>query len=682
FFLLGGHSLKATVMVSRLHKELEVVVPLAEVFKTPTIRALAQFIKHSLKKEFVSIEPVEKKEYYPLSSEQKRMYILQQMEINGTVYNMPETIPLNEAPDIEKLEKTFTQLIRRHESLRTSFHMMMENPIQRIHDNVDFAITYYDLTEGNPGTEAANTRKDTYIRPFDLSRAPLLRVGAVKSENNRYLLFVDMHHIISDGVSHQVLLKDFTALYAGKNLEPLRIQYKDFSQWQYNGKEKGNLKQQEAYWLREFQGEIPVLNMPADYPRPSIQSFEGDTVNFQLDKKVTAAIKKLALEEGATLYMVLLGLCNIFLAKISGMEDVVLGTPLAGRIHADLQQGIGMCVSTPELRNRPNGNKSFLKFLHEVKIRTLEAIENKDYPFEDLVVTLDVKREPGHNPLFDVMFAFVEADGESPVPIPREENRSKNITSKFDLTLDVSLSPSGLLFCSFEYCSKLFKPTTIRRFISFFKNIVSTAVCRPGGTIGEIEIISPLEKQQVLEVFNRTDTPYPAGKTFSRQFEEQAANSPGKIALVFKQEQITYRELNHRANRLARFLRKQGVGAGTIVPIMTKRSADMIIAVSAVLKAGGAYLPLDADYPVDRLRYMMENSGADILLTQKDTQSTKNDLTQKRTDDDETPSLTFFNGNVIRLDDPRIAEEPDNNLEQLNTPQDPAYVIYTSGSTG
>ncbi|MCP4214778.1 MAG: non-ribosomal peptide synthetase, partial [bacterium] len=488
------------------------------------------------------MEAVEKKEYYPLSSAQKRLYILQQMEINSTVYNMPQAIPLPEAPDVDKLEKTFKQLIKRHESLRTSFFMKKEGPLQRIHDNVDFAIDYYDLTVANSGGETVGIDEAAYIRPFDLSRAPLIRVGLLKRKNAPYLLFVDMHHIISDGVSHQVLMNDYQALYRDEKPAPLPIQYKDFAQWRNSEKEKENFKRQEVYWLREFREKIPVLDLPTDYPRPPIQSFEGATLSYRLEKKETAAIKKLAREEGVTLYMLLLALFNIFLSKISNMEDIGIGTPTAGRRHPDLEKIMGMFVNTLVLRNYPNNNKPFLKFLHEVKERTVEAFENQDYPFEDLVENVDVNRDAARNPLFDVLFTlqiqtqsptvFGESTVQTEEKFPANEKpaiRNTDLkqdeilegtgTSKFDLTLYAVDTGDTLLF-TFEYCRRLFKAETIRRFIAYFNKTTTDLVANPHKTPAELEIISEAEKKRILVEFNDTAANYPADKTIHELFAE------------------------------------------------------------------------------------------------------------------------------------------------------------------
>ncbi|MCP4218391.1 MAG: amino acid adenylation domain-containing protein, partial [bacterium] len=332
FFRMGGHSLKATIMVSKIHREFNANIPLMKIFKSPTIRAIAQTIKETGKENYASIKPVEKKEYYPVSPPQKRLYILQQMETGNIGYNMPHRLELGEEMDKRKLAAAFSQLIQRHESLRTSFHIVNDQPVQKIHDTADFDIDLHDTVE-----KEFDTVMKAFTRPFDLSKAPLLRAGLVDIESSRrQVLLLDMHHIITDGTSHKILENDFAALYAGEQLPALRLQYKDFSEWR-NQKENRELQaKQEQYWINRFSDELPVLELPTDFPRPLLHGFEGASVSFVLPARETTAINNIARESGATLFMVLLALYNILLSRLSGGEDIIVGTPVAGRRHDDL----------------------------------------------------------------------------------------------------------------------------------------------------------------------------------------------------------------------------------------------------------------------------------------------------------------------------------------------------------
>ena len=524
FFLMGGHSLNATILASKIHRAFNVKISLADIFKAPELVKLSGYIKGLAEDKYESLPPVEKREYYALSSAQKRLYILQQMYRQSTFYNMPNNVYLPEDIRLEKLEEAFQQLVNRHESLRTSFHMIDEEPAQRIHDKVKFKIEYYDLakgdtknTEGTSGlaplseepadnsSHPAAVLTSSFIRPFDLSQAPLLRVSWVKMEHRQLLLLVDKHHIVSDGASHDILVNDLLTLYEGKSLPPLRIQYKDFSGWHNSEKHLENLKLQEAYWLKVFEREIQILEIPTDYARPPIRNFEGDRVLLHIDSEKTRALNACIVEEGVTLYMVLLAITNIFLAKIANQEDIVVGTALAGRKHSDLEEIIGMFVNTLALRNYPCIHKTFREFLQEVKESTLNAFENQDYQFENLVEKVAANRDLSRNPLFDVAFGVSQDMGkrtgrdrnnQPPEPLePTELNtpsyRYENKTTKFDLTLVAAETMKNLVII-INYNIKLFKPESIERFCNYFKEIVSFVTDNKEIKLGDIKLSIPV----------------------------------------------------------------------------------------------------------------------------------------------------------------------------------------------
>ncbi len=697
FLELGGDSLKAVNMLAALHKNLEVKVPVAVIFEIRTIRGLSEYIKKMTEEKYAAIEPVEKKKYFLLSSAQKRLYILHEMSPDSIAYNMPEIIHLPAVCDLGKIEETFKKLIKRHESLRTSFHMVIDTPVQVVHDHVEFDL---DLRDSQDFHDSQDFIK-RFIRPFDLAKAPLIHAGLRKDDLR--ILIVDMHHIISDGVSLQVLVNDFLSLYAGEELLPLRIQYKDFSKWQNEEKEKENLKRQEDYWLKEFSGEIPVLELPTDYPRPVEQSFEGESISFEITGEEIQGLKAVALKGSSTLFMVLASLVNILFSKLSGQEEIVIGTPMAGRRHSDLEKIIGMFVNTLSLRNYPSGDRSFREFLGDVKERVLKAFENQEYPFEELVDKLSLKRDIGRNPLFDVMFVLQNLDTVSVVRDEETEIKNTRLfqhdspdeyenifqTAKFDLTLTVVERGRGLFF-SIQYCTKLFKKETVERYIVYFKKIISIALKEPGIKISEIEVISEEEKNRLLYEFNDTEADYPKDKTIHRLFEEQVERTPDLAALVgmdaawkdrgiegkkagkkgrrvkgkkefdeaglrAKSQElttVTYKELNEKSNRLAYVLQSKGVVPDSIVGIMVERSVGMIVGIMGILKAGGAYLPLAPDYPQERIDYMLKESGAKLLVT---------------------------NNDLEKLPDLLTSQIPNFHLSPATSL---AYIIYTSGSTG
>jgi amino acid adenylation domain-containing protein len=690
FFDLGGHSLKAAVLISRIHKELNVKLPMAALFKTPTIKGLSQQIKQLKTEQFCSIPAAEKKEYYCLSSAQKRLYLLRQMDLNSVGYNMPQMVELKGELDKDKLEQTFKKLIRHHESLRTSFQMVGKQPVQRIHYHVKFQLEYDDLGNDNmkdDENEAIDsifqssqieTILGKFVRPFDLLQPPFLRVGLVKLRKASYILMTDMHHIITDGTSGEILLQEFMAIYAGKELSALALQYKDYSEWQTGENQRGTIKHQEKYWLKQFEREAPVLNLPTDYLRPTVQSFEGDHLAFELSVEQTMALKALALKTGASLFMVLLAIYNILLSHISDQEDIVVGTPVAGRRHVELEKIVGMFVSTLALRNAPESWKTCRKFLEDVKDMALKAFENQDYPFEELVEKITSKRDISRNPLFDVMFSLqnqgitrLEISGLKLLPFNYEFK-----TSKFDLSLQAVELEEKLAF-SLVYSTKLFRKETIEKFIGYFKAVVFTVTRDPETKIIDVEILSPQEKNQLLIDFNDTAVDYPGDKPLYQLFEEEALKNPDQAALVGKQgkigrtAQLTYSDLDRRSSQLAHILIKKGVTIDTIVGIMAERSLEMIIGILGILKAGGAYLPLDPLSPISRTKFILEDSRSSLLVTQ-------NCIVHK----DNTIARDFPSDRIVLLENETIYPADISDRAHTNKPETLAYVLYTSGTTG
>jgi fengycin family lipopeptide synthetase D len=655
FFELGGHSLKATMMTSRVHKHFNINLPLEVIFKTATIRGLAEYIKHSDEERFIPISPGEKKEYYPLSSVQKRLYVLQQMVPGNTAYNIPMPFILEGELDRQRLKDTFRSLIRRHESFRTSFQPVDNEPVQRVHEDVEF----------NIGTIGPGEAIENLIRSFDLSRPPLLRVGLEQRGTHTHLLMADLHHIIADQATIHILAHEYMELYNGGSLPPLRLQYRDFSQWQNKERYSGKMEKQKSYWLNRLDsGEgIPFLRLPTDYPRPASVTFEGDEFSFEAGERETNALKALAREHDATLFMVLLSIFYVHLFKLSGQEDIVIGTVTASRRHEDLQSIIGMFVNTLALRNYPSGEKTFNTFLEEIKTNCLESFENQEYFFEDLVGSLRLPRETNHHPVFDVLFSLHDT-GNIEVSTPGLELRGcelKSKISKFDLTLSANDAGQRLHF-SFQYRTGLFLPGTIQRFARYFEKIIGAVVTDPGIRLHRIRIMDKEERKRLLYEFNDTSSDYPTGKTLHRLFEEQAERTPHRAAVAGPSRfwsnrtylthwtHWTYKKLNHQANRLCGELQKRGAGPGAIIAVMAERTIETIAAILGILKSGAAYLPIDLDSPAERIDYMMRDSRAELLM-----------------------DATF------EADEPGPpATGPEDAYEERRL----AYVIYTSGSTG
>jgi tyrocidine synthetase-3 len=489
FFEVGGHSLKAFRLVSMIHKKLDVKIPLAMFFKMPSIRELSRYIKEAAKDPYISIIEAEKREYYPLSDAQKRLYISQHLELKSVGYNIQKVAQLEGRFSLHRLEETFRKLMERHESLRTSFEIIEDEPVQKIHKDVEFNIKYYSNEHGagsKAGLEVEQIIQD-FIKPFDLSLPPLLRVGLIDTGEEKYILMLSMHHIISDVISMNIIFNEFTSLYRGDPLPVLRLQYKDFSLWQNknnrNPVEMDALKQQEAYWLREFEGEIPMLNLPVDYARPAIQAFEGAIFPFELDEETRRLLKKIAREEDATLFMVLVSIIHILLSKICDQEDILLGTPVAGRRHPDLEPVIGFFVNMLVLRNRPSGGKTFREFLREVKEKTLRAFENQDYPFEDLVDKLSQSRDSSRHSLFDVAFAWENMEHQGGYKYSCDEGirigdlqlkpcYNKITIAPFDIVFWGADSGNKLYFL-INFRTSLFKKETIKTIVRNFNEVLS-----------------------------------------------------------------------------------------------------------------------------------------------------------------------------------------------------------------
>ncbi|MCK4765821.1 MAG: amino acid adenylation domain-containing protein, partial [Candidatus Aminicenantes bacterium] len=548
FFEIGGHSLKATMLVAKIHKAFNVNIKLADIFRKPSIRGLTSYISSAVEDKFISLEPAGRKEYYSLSSAQKRLYLLQQFDMNNMTYNMPRVMLLEGEPDKKRLEKVLRRLVERHESFRTSFEMRRGEPVQKIHNpgEIEFKIEF----EENPKLQIPNYKQITshksqitketqpaadsmqkeaegdgqsfphhssliihnsvlkFIRPFDLSKAPLLRVGLVKLQTGGktsspaggaapHILLVDMHHIISDGTSVKVFIGDFMDLYAGKELTPLPLQYKDFSEWQNSEDGKEAVSRQQQYWLGQFSGDVPVLKLPYDFPRPAKRSFAGASLEFEINQNKTETLRKLADEEGVTLFLVLLTVYNILLSKLSWSEDIVVGSPVVGRRFVEVQQIIGMFVNTVALRNYPRGSKTFKEFLQEVKKRTLEAFENQDYPFEDLVDEAAPTRKTSHNPMFDTMFTLQNI-GVPEVELPGLKLKTleyKHRFSRFDMTW-ISIEKEDSLIFTVEYSTALFKEEKVKNFAGFFEEIIDIVTAGRDICLKDIDIAAGLADSQ------------------------------------------------------------------------------------------------------------------------------------------------------------------------------------------
>ena len=600
------------------------------------------------------------KAYYRLTSAQKRLFFLHEFDRDALSYNNPFAVRLTGNIIIEKLHSIFLQLISRHESLRTYFDVADGEPVQKIAYTVAFDIELYEA--GLTDVAALTNR---FVRPFDLKKVPLIRVGLVKISPHEHILLVDIHHIIADGISESVLINDFMALYNGEELPALSLQYKDYAEWQQGDGHQAKLKRKKDFWIKEFVNPVARPALPFDFPRPVVRNSNGDSVRFYLEEEQTKSLQELAAREGVTMFMMMLSLYAVLLSRLCNQEDIVIGTVVAGRTHADLEKLIGIFINILPMRYYPQGDICFPDFLAAVKSTALACFENQDYPYEELIDELKVERDTSHNPLFDVAFAFQNYE-EATLAIPGltlSLFNMSNAVSKFDLTLEVVQSNDQLQL-HFEYATALFKRETIERFAGYFREIIAAVIKNTGAALAAIVMLPEEESNRIVTAFNDTTVPYAKEETIVSLFEKQVTAIPNQVALVYEGSALTYKELHECSNRVARLLRQQHhAGPGKVIGIIAERSEQMVIGLLGILKSGAAYLPIDPAYPAERINYMLMDSGAITLLVCGT-----------------IPHDIAFNGIVLNISDSTTYGEDD--LHSINKPDDLCYLIYTSGSTG
>lgn len=665
FFDLGGDSLTAINLTTYIYENLKMRVNIKTIFSNPTIVELAKEISKLGSSEIDTdkISKSEEREYYPVSSAQRRMYYASSIDgDNSVLYNISGGLILEEHPDLEKLNKSFKKVIENNEALRTYFEIQDGELVQKIQKEVDFNIEVEEVKNSN----IEEISKD-FVRPFDLSKAPLMRVKLANLKNGKALLFIDMHHIISDGTTIKILAKEVSDLYNGKRIDKKEIDYKDFSIWENDRENK--LKKQEKYWLKQFEDNIPVLELPTELPRPAMQSFEGKSITKKLDKEVAEKVNELSKSLNITPYMLLIAVYYIILSEYSATNDIVIGTPVACRKEKELLNIIGMFVNTIALRNKINQEDTFEKFVKTIKENCLQAFENEEYPLDKLTKKLNIQRDTSRNMLFDVLFTYQK--GSYPTMdfngIKAEYYVPKLDIAKFDLLLEAVLEEENLTL-RFEYCTKLFTEEFIKEFAKHYINILKIVLKETKIKIADIDMIGRDEKARILQKLNDTKTEYERDKTVVQLFEKQVEEEPNKIALVYNDEKLTYRELNQKSNQLANYMiNEYNIKEQDKVAIFVKKSLESIISIIATIKAGAIFVPIDVEYPQERIEYILKDSNAKLILTLKEY---KNKIKC------ETPQID------IDLEN-RIYENKNvlNPKSKIN-PEDLIYIMYTSGSTG
>src|SRR5438552_2955291 len=621
------------------------------------------------------------RESAPLSYNQQGLWVLNQLMPGTSLYHTPMAVRLTGNLDVAALKSALDMVIARHDGLRTTFSIVDGSPTQVVAKSLLLDLPIIDLSEiPQPAREAEAQRllRDEAGRPFDLSQGPLIRSVLLRLAEREHILRVTTHHIVTDGWSVGIFHRELSTLYEAvvdeqpSSLPQLPIQYTDYSVWQREWFDGDVYQSQLAYWKKQFTTLPPVLELPADHPRPSVQAyraFHGAQHTISLSTQLTHDLKQLCRKENVTLFMTLMAAFQVLLHRYTGEEDIVVGTPIAGRQMPETEDLIGLFINTLAIRTRISGEIRMRELLNRVKQVALGAYAHQDLPFERLVKELQPERTLAHHPLFQVMFVL-QSEEIQPLQlkgIEVEHFRVGNIKANFDLTLDI-VERDEQLVCLFESNADLFESDMVERMMGHFQNLLEGIVANPEQKISELPLLSEAERRKLLIEWNDTRTDYPANKCIQELFEQQVERTPDAVALICDDRRLSYRELNSQANRLARYLRKTGVAADTRVAICMQRSPEMIVALLAILKAGGAYVPLDPEYPKTRLKFMLEDARASALVTER---ALLKDLPARALEticvDDLSTELAFEGS-----DNPKVETTADNL----------AYVIYTSGSTG
>lgn len=662
FFQLGGHSLRAAQLAGLIEQRYGAAFAMKDVFDAPLLREMATRIDNAAPKRAVVIARAESRPFYPLSLAQNRLFVLQQLYPDSTAYNLPLALNLSGKLDQDRLREAIQGLIDRHEPLRTSFDWADGKPVQRVHERVSFELAVHALMDAAD----LNTFARAVVRPFDLRKAPLIRAFLATDGESRHTLLLDIHHIVADGVSMNVMARDFEQLYRGGSLQPLPIHYKDAAVWQQEWMASEAREQQEQYWAFRLAGTLPVLQLPTDYPRPPEQSFEGAKLALPIPAELAEGTSAAAEQWGVTPFHIWLAAYHALLHLMTGQDDLIVGTPIAGRFHPATESLVGMFVNTLPIRSRPSGELSFGAFAEQLKETVLAALDNGLLPFEHMVTMLDVPRELSRNPLFDTMFVMQHMEAKQAADaLQFEAQVPDNRVSKLDMTFEIADQGAKGAALTIEYATALFKEDSIRRMAEWYFRIVGLALAEPERPLGGIGLLDATAAGKQSEEFNRTAAPYASGDTVEVYLERQAAETPQAVAVAAEDGTLTYAELNRKSNRLAQALRKQGVQREERVAVVMDRSLEMMIAIFGVLKAGGAYVPVAPGLPPERIGYMLDNSRAKLVLT------------KGNASEGLETTLPFMD-----VHEALTQERDDFPVEKLHDSRSLAYVLYTSGSTG
>lgn len=666
FYDLGGDSLTAIQLSTAISSKLQIQVSVKDILEHLTIMDLSDFVsKQVSSKETIVIEKAPKTEYYPTSSAQKRIYSASLAAgKDSTLYNITGGILFDALPDVQKLENCFKTLIQRHESLRTCFDIIDGDIVQIIKDTVDFSLQLEEVTHSNLEMVYAD-----FIQGYNLDIAPLFRVKLVKLKNEKILLLLDMHHIISDGTSLFIFAEELCDLYNGSKLSDKLLDYKDFSVWENAQLTSDALNESKRFWINQFQDDIPVLHMPTSNVRPAMQNFQGANIYTTIDSNLTKEINQLAKKVNVTPYMLLLSIYYILLYKYSGNNDIVIGSPIAARETNQVSNMIGMFVNTLPLRNKIDATLSFRDFLSSIKQHCMEAFTHQSYPYNELIKDLNMKIDTSRNPLFDVLFTY-QSHGLPTIALKDCHTQfyiPDTAIAKFDLSLEI-IPREERLDLRFEYATQLFHEDFIKQFSSHYINILKTVLQNTDINIADIDMLSQKEKNQIIYDFNHSDLPIEENKNLVDLFEEIVKQYSNKTAVVHNSSSITYSELDQKSTELAQLLIHHNVQPSDVVGVCLNKSIELLISIWAILKCGATYMPMYIAYPKDRLNYMLKNSATKLVIT---------NATMDTVLDDTVPRLVL--NNYKEIDSTSIASQDlPGNIANSNL----AYIIYTSGSTG
>ena len=680
FFELGGHSLLATQVVSRTRNALQIELPLRAMFEGPTVAGLATRITQIRARGVKGradrpIEIVARNEAMPVSFSQRRMWLIQQLEPQGTAYNMPFALRMKGKLDPQIVETVIDRLVQRHEAFRTTFAVANGEPVQVVQPHTPIRIRSQDLRslpESERRSEAARLFREEAMRPFDLAKGPLMRVLLARLGDEDHVMLWLVHHAAADQWSGAVVGRELGLLYRslvkGESLEltPLKIQYADFAAWQRRTLGSDALDEQLEYW-REKLRDVPVLALPADRPRPAHQSFAGSHVITTLSKEMLTGLKRMSARQGATPYMALLACFKLLLSRYTGQDDVVVGSPIANRTRVETEPLVGTFVNTLPMRTDLSGDPTFAQLLARVRNTAVDAYAHQDLPFERLVEELGAARERGHAPIVQVLFNVPNAPSQALTleGLTVEPFDFDHGTAQFDLSLNVETEIYGR--AALSYSTELFDNATANRMLAQYVYLIEQAVANPQRPLSQFDLLTPVE-MNLMRNWNETARDYPHDKRVDQLVAEVVQRSPNSLALGTDSERLTYSELNLKATQFAHHMQALGVGSESPVGICLQRSADMIVALLATMKAGGAYVPLDPAFPVDRLQAMAEDAGLVLLVTHSEL----------------LPTLPKVPGKLLCVDAAQadIAKEPTTAIERAGSPTDLAYILYTSGSTG